>query len=1451
MAFTPPPVDSVIDEPQARFTPPPLESEESDSTPSLGSLKAYGARDLLERQKSAQYTDGTDFLQALTQAPADIGSGFDSLSKGAGKVISTVGNIPANVYNAGAALTHVYPPKELPFQEGQSVLPESIRSIPREFVQSLISPENEPPAPPARQALSQGLQRTADKLTTGFTTPEGLASLPLLEAPAGRALMLGVQAVQTPAMLEKTYDVLQDPDSTKADKWEVLGDAGANLAMSAALALHLKPSEIKAKLNPEQVASVAPAPIEETPNAVNPQVNESSLEAEHSGTDTSRSSAVSGPSHQLLNPAESQPQGGNAPNVKVADEATSLAAMPIADFTKEIRSRKGGLTPDAYRLGQSVETPEDLQAIQDARDSAKQEAEAAKKAGDLNTAIAAATRGQYFREAYEAATGTGSAGKALRRDNPEFKAAIEPAADNTGVYLADASTDFLPPETKPEIVDQPVNNSEPQPEGDPTSIKNSVVDQERATRGLPPAETVLLARDFPTVLADAAQRDGLPAADPKSTDSLVAELDKKPRALTDTEDAMLLRRQVTLQNEFDKVNNALVESGNKGESNPEAQIRRAILSDSLQQLYDVGKRSGTETGRGLNARKMLLNEDYSLAKMEVNKRAAVGGRPLTVPEQAELQAAHDKIAATQKALDEHIAATKDSVSKAEVDRLINEAKGKSSNIHPSILDAAKRIVDTLDKRADSARARLKERLARTSAGIDPTILKDLAEVGASHLAHAALDFTEWSAKMVGEFGDIIKPHLDELYKSAQNKIKSITSENPLELARAMREKSPEEQIKANSEKIGEKIAAGKKGDATWYIQRIARLLVESGVKDRETLIDRVHDVLKEHLPDITRRETMDAISGYGDFKQLTKDKVSLELRGMKGEMQQLAKLEDMAAGESPKKSGVERRSPTEAERQLIKKVNEAKFAFQVPMTDPATQLKSALDTYKTTLKNRISDFEDKIRRQDYTKQPRRELLLDQKAVELRAAAERAKNEFQRGLIKDRLDKRGPVAKALDALAKWKRAAVLTYPTTIAKLASAAAEGIAVAPAEELAGEAIHRLPIINRISEKAPRQGGGINLAAESKAISDTLVNLVKNFKTGVKTGSTDFSAVYDKPNLLPPELKDYIGKTHFALKTPLLQNEYSRSLVKLIDHAAKNGIDISDPMVQMRFMEQARQKANENAKAAIFSEDNMVVDAYRRAMTRFSTPEPGKTDTTGFQKAAKFGLNFELPIVKIPSNILKRTFEYSFGIPVGGTRILMHAIGKGGIDGMSEADAELVMRNLKRGSLGGTVALIGFLNPNSIGGYYQPGEKRKPSDVLVGGIKIGSVNIPRWLIHNPLLEQLQIGATIRRVADSKLGRTSATKGIPTGIMAAYMGLTREVPWERGMEDAVRALDPREAQKFLGEAAKSTIPGVVQWIAANFDKDANGNYIRRAPKTAAQVVETGIPGLRQTVPVKK
>ena len=163
---------------------------------------------------------------------------------------------------------------------------------------------------------------------------------------------------------------------------------------------------------------------------------------------------------------------------------------------------------------------------------------------------------------------------------------------------------------------------------------------------------------------------------------------------------------------------------------------------------------------------------------------------------------------------------------------------------------------------------------------------------------------------------------------------------------------------------------------------------------------------------------------------------------------------------------------------------------------------------------------------------------------------------------------------------------------------------------------------------------------------------------------------------------------------------------------------------------------------------------------------------------------------------------------------------------------------------------LLGYFSPNIVGGYYQAGEKRKKDEAKPGTVKIGGVSIPSFLLHNPLLEVLQIGATVRRVADSKLRKKDKeSQGIGPGVWAGALGLSEQIPFVRETMEVTKAFNPHERGQFLGELGRSLlVPQIVQWIAQHTDKDAKGNLIARKPATAMQRIQVGIPGMRERVP---
>lgn len=182
-----------------------------------------------------------------------------------------------------------------------------------------------------------------------------------------------------------------------------------------------------------------------------------------------------------------------------------------------------------------------------------------------------------------------------------------------------------------------------------TSIKNSVVDQERAARGEPPLMEVAkkdLGAAWDEGMAKIDENQNLP-------DELIAELKESPRPVKDYETAIILQRKIDLQNEFNKANRNITENIGTPDSLAADAATIQRVSDELLDLDTVSRTTGTEQGRGLNARKLIAAEDFSLSSMLTRRRAAKGGAKLTPDEEAQVRKQAADIDEAQQALDRH------------------------------------------------------------------------------------------------------------------------------------------------------------------------------------------------------------------------------------------------------------------------------------------------------------------------------------------------------------------------------------------------------------------------------------------------------------------------------------------------------------------------------------------------------------------------------------------------------------------------------------------------------------------------------------------------------------------------------------------------------------------------------------------------------------------------------
>ena len=953
-----------------------------------------------------------------------------------------------------------------------------------------------------------------------------------------------------------------------------------------------------------------------------------------------------------------------------------------------------------------------------------------------------------------------------------------------------------------------------------------------------------------------------------------------------TQDALLRHRYVDLENDLEKAKNRLFEAQETGDpvAIREQQLRFSSIISDLDELDVANKMLGTQLGRGLQARKNWANQDFSLVKMLGDKRASLG-RKLTPKEEAEVSVKSEDL--NKKA--------------AEVNSAIQKESQKQRETFGN---------DAVEESGKTAR---KEDSSDEKAGVE-------RDYGAEKEA----------------------------------------------LINGLRERFMQQD--------------GSLEGSNKSIRKLMELLYREGITDRVGQEKAIQEIINKSVdPTMSLQDIQDLMSGYGKYKQLSKDPIKVGVRDIVGQIQQVRKLLDFFQSKAPSKTGVERRIPSEIERNWIKVVNEAKKVFGVITTDPAKALKSAIDSINTRLKNRILDLQQEIstrkkiirernpspyneetlrlrneleelkkqhteifgkpqltdaqrlaiaeksaQRQiesleeqlksgeifpkgerpegqtseklqaakarieelkaerewaretlqpsmepearkllyirlrylakeveyknrlaegDFDPSKRKVTEPDRATLETKARYENAKLAWRRGLEANRLAQRSLPVRVSDAIAKWKRTAVLLAPTSLAKLTAAAFEGIGTSTIEEAAGTLVSKV-IPKSVTSKAARYGEGLKISNEVKAYSDTWLNLIKNFESARKTGNMQIDLLHGKPDIAPRTMLDWVGNLHYALKTPLMQFEYSKSFQVLMEHARRNGVDITDSGVVQRIGNEAYRHAEER----LFLESNIVVDMYRNALRRAmqAEKETGKPTFTG--KLVETALRYEYPIVVIPTNLVKRTFEYSLGSLTGSARLGRAFIR--GIDNLSPAEADAIMRNFRRGLVGTSLLLYGFFNPQQFGGYYQEGKKRQPGEVPYGGARIGGVEIPRVVLHNPLMEQLQIGATIRRVADSTLRKKDPeAQGISAGAWAALMGLTDEVPFAREIKDSIRNL--KDKNTFIGEMVKSSIPGFVQWLAQQSDKDQYGNPIKRKPETITQHIETGIPVLRQDVPASR
>lgn len=585
---------------------------------------------------------------------------------------------------------------------------------------------------PKGTGVGAGLGRLGARLVNMAQTPESLVSIPAIPASAGvRALFAGDIVRHLPDQVAQSAQTLGDIESTPAERTLAIGEplVGAGIA-----GLLTRTPRTPGMLETSPSTSAEAARM----------FRESMAE-----TDLSRL----GPIQFGSRATELPPAPPARPKSKPAVPETPAEVGREINVLEEIRGAGARTIGDIQKLFPRSQL--NREAARRLRDQAWTKEELSKAADEGETPPPAEPTPVPPVE--PAPTPAAPVAEAPRPTTPEVVAAAAPEP-------------VRPAEPAPPApAAEPVVAAAATPDQSATSIKNAKVDAERQARGLPAAMEPSR-RSFGEVWTQAMRKI---EGDPTYPDRLISELADRPRAITDLEDASLLHRQVDLQNEYYKAASELTEARDAGNSTAavEANARLADISDRLLTLYNVNKAAGTETGRGLSARRMMANEDFTLSKMELDRRVSKGGQKLTPDERAEVVRLNKRIEETKRAYDEYVARTEKRIADAEA---LN---------NPRIKPLVERILGAIEKEAEAARTRLKERGLVFGSGPLHELpnIRDYAIIGASKIARGAYDFGKWSGEMVKEFGDRIKPHLAAIFDESGKYIdEQATATSPAE-----------------------------------------------------------------------------------------------------------------------------------------------------------------------------------------------------------------------------------------------------------------------------------------------------------------------------------------------------------------------------------------------------------------------------------------------------------------------------------------------------------------------------------------------------------------------------------------------------------------------------------------------------------------------------------------------
>jgi hypothetical protein len=587
-------------------------------------------------------------------------------------------------------------------------------------------------------------------------------------------------------------------------------------------------------------------------------------------------------------------------------------------------------------------------------------------------------------------------------------------------------------------------------------------------------------------------------------------------------------------------------------------------------------------------------------------------------------------------------------------------------------------------------------------------------------------------------------------------------------------------------------------EAKRLLRAMAKAQLEMGVTDAHAIVDAIHARIADFAP-MDKGEIADVISGFGQKAEKTLTKPELQQR-----MGQLKK--------------------------------ELRAAFHGSTKDATRQ---------AAIKKEIARIEEQLKSGNFSKATRAKPEYDAKTQALQADLERARTKADMAMRKLQYQSKSKLYRATTLALNIGRAFILSSPTVFAHLAGASFWRLMGTLVEDTAGAAWRLVPKFSEIDQLAMVEGGGFQAGAHAAGLKAAFSKqTLKDIKDKLLKGQSDRQALYGKKGeyWTPHPMLEVMGHIHDSIKTPIENYAFERAITRVATNTrarmVREGMSadaIDKAFTTNTLQTQMAAMAYAESQAAKLQGANKLVDWINETF--------GRMDRSG--AAGQGGsalLRSQMPIVRIPTNLVKEGVELVAGVPMGLVKGFLADVSK-----MAPADADKIMRLLKKGTIGPALLAIGWYGYEHMGGLYREGHK--PPNRKEGYGDIGPLS-HHWL-HAPIGDVAQMGALAHYVynEDQTYGRKhhdphSGAESALQAIVQAGGAFAFNIPLIEGPKALVEATHGGKGlQHWEGAMARQYLePGALQFAARQSDTDAAGETVKRYPRNLAQELEMGIPG---------